>query len=239
MPESRPTLLLLPGLMSDRAVWLAQVDALSQRADCVVPQYGELDSLEAMADKVLAEVQVERFAVAGHSMGGRIAFEIWRRAPQRVERLALLDTSYHPLAPGEEGERERAGRLALLELARRRGMRAMARHWASGMLHPSRLATPLFERVLDMIERSSPEVFAAQIAALLARADALPLLGGIDVPTLVLCGREDSWSLPARHEHMHAAIGGSRLVVVDTCGHMSTMEQPHAVTAALSDWLDA
>lgn len=234
---SRPTLLLLPGLMCDRAVWAPQIEALSSQADCVVPHYGTLDSLSAMAEKVLAEAPTERFAVAGHSMGGRVAFEIWRRAPQRVERLALLDTSYHPLAPGDDGQRERAGRLALLELARRQGMRVMASHWAMGMVHPDRHGTPLFDQVLDMIERSTPEVFAAQINALLLRADAQPLLPTIDVPTLLLCGREDGWSPPSRHEHMQAAIRESRLVVVEHCGHMSTMERTAEVSAALAAWL--
>jgi pimeloyl-ACP methyl ester carboxylesterase len=96
----------------------------------------------------------------------------------------------------------------------------------------------LFEAVLDMFERATVEGFAAQIEALLARRDATGLLATIDVPTLVLCGREDGWSPPARHEFMHERIAGSRLVVLERCGHMSTMEQPAAVTAALANWLD-
>lgn len=234
---SRPTLLLLPGLMCDRAAWAPQVQAFGARFHCIVPHYGTLDSLPAMAAQVLREVPPGPLAVAGHSMGGRIAFEMWAQAPQRIERLALLDTSYHPLPEGAEGERERSGRYALLDIARRHGLRAMAREWALGMVHPSRLGTPLFEAVLDMFERSTVEAFAAQIEALLARRDATALLATIDVPTLVLCGREDGWSPPSRHEFMHRHITGSRLVVIEQCGHMSTMEQPAAVNAALGDWL--
>lgn len=233
----RPTLVLLPGLMCDRAVWAAQIEALSPEFDCVVPHYGELNSLAAMAEQVLREAPSGPLAVAGHSMGGRIAFEMWARAPARIERLALLDTSYHPLPPGAEGDRERAGRQALLDLARAQGLRAMAREWAKGMVHPGRLGTPLFEAILDMFERSSAEAFAAQIEALLARRDATPLLPSIAVPTLLLCGREDGWSPPARHEFMHAHIPGSRLAVIERCGHMSTMEAPEAVNAALRNWL--
>ena len=229
--------MLLPGLMCDGAVWADQVAALGAARTIVVPTYGELDSLGAMAEHVLALVPPGRLAVAGHSMGGRVAFEILRRAPERVARLALLDTSYHPLPPGEEGERERAGRLALLAIAREQGMRAMAREWARGMLHPSRFGTPLFEAVLDMFERRTPVQFAAQIEALLARPDATGLLGQIRCPTLLLCGRDDAWSPPARHEFMHAHIAGARLEVLERCGHMSTMEQPAAVTAALARWL--
>jgi pimeloyl-ACP methyl ester carboxylesterase len=151
--------------------------------------------------------------------------------------LALLDTSYHPLPDGAEGERERSGRYALLDIARRHGLRAMAREWAQGMVHPNQLGTPLFEAVLDMFERSTVEVFAAQIEALLARRDATALLATIDVPTLVLCGRDDGWSPPSRHEFMHRHIAGSTLAVIAQCGHMSTMEAPAAVNAALADWL--
>lgn len=236
------TLVLLPGLLCDAAVWAPQVEALAgrtHRVDCHVPHYGELDSLGAMAEHVLATAPAQRFALAGHSMGGRVAFEILRRAPERVERLALLDTSYHPLADGEAGENERRGRHGLLETARREGMRTMAREWALGMVHPDRHDGPVFEAVLDMFERSNPAVFAAQIGALLGRPDATELLGTIACPTLLLCGRDDAWSPPARHAFMQVRIPGARLVVVDHCGHMSTMEQPGAVNAAFADWLDA
>jgi pimeloyl-ACP methyl ester carboxylesterase len=228
---------LLPGLMCDAAVWAEQVRALAARHEVFVPDYGELDTLPAMAGQVLRDAPAGPLAVAGHSMGGRVALEMLRQAPQRVARLALLDTSYHPLPSGADGQRERDGRLALLAIAREQGMRAMARQWTAGMLHPSRLGTPLFEAVLDMFERHNPVQFAAQIEALLARPDATALFGEIRCPTLLLCGREDAWSPPARHEFMHARIGGSTLIVLECCGHMSTMEQPDAVTAALQGWL--
>lgn len=234
---ARATLLLLPGLMCDRAVWAAQIEALSATHDCIVPHYGTLDSLARMAEQVLRDAPPGPLAVAGHSMGGRIAFEMWLQASQRIERLALLDTSYHPLPAGAEGERERAGRYALLEIARMQGLRTMAREWARGMVHADHLGTPLFEAVLDMFERSSVAAFAAQIEALLARRDAEPLLPTITVPTLLLCGRDDAWSPPSRHEFMHERIPGSTLTVIEHCGHMSPMEEPAAVTAALRDWL--
>jgi pimeloyl-ACP methyl ester carboxylesterase len=230
-------LVLLPGLLCDHTVWAPQIDALGDRIDAHVAHYGERDSLVAMAQHVLDTAPAPRFALAGHSMGGRVAFEVWRLAPARVTHLALLDTSYHPLAPGEAGENEKLGRYTLLEKARRDGMRAMADEWARGMVHESRVGGPVFEAILDMFERSSPEVFAAQIKALLDRPDADPLLPTITCPTLVLCGRDDAWSPPARHEHLHRRIGGSTLAVVERCGHMSTMEQPEAVSQALRQWL--
>lgn len=160
-----------------------------------------------------------------------------RLAPECVERLALLDTGTHTVAAGEAGEKERAGRMALLALARSRGMRALGEQWARGMVHPDRLDTPVFESILDMLERSNPEQFAAQITALLNRPDAAPLLPAIQCPTLVLCGADDAWSPPPQHQAMHAAMTSSRLCLVDRCGHMSTMERPAEVSAAMADWL--
>jgi pimeloyl-ACP methyl ester carboxylesterase len=231
------TLLLLPGLLCDRAVWEPQIDALSGRFDCRVPNYASLTSLTAMAEHVLATAPTKTFALAGHSMGGRIAFEVMRLAPQRVERVALLDTSYPALPEGKEGESERSRRMALLQIARSQGMRVMGEAWASGMVHPTRLNTPLFDSILDMIERNTPDMFAAQIHALLTRPDATPVLAEIRCPTLVLCGRNDAWSPLERHEEMQAAIAGSRLVVIEQCGHMATMERADVVSQAFADWL--
>jgi len=232
-----PTLILLPGLMCDAAVWAPQCAALQAQAQCVVPAYGLCDSLSAMAQQVLSQAPSERFSLAGHSMGGRVALEVLRLAPQRVARLALLDTGVQPLPAGADGERERVGRLALLSQARRQGMRVMGSQWARAMVHPDQRDTPLFDAVLDMLERSSADQFAAQINALLTRPDASALLPTISCPTLVLCGREDSWSPPAQHERMRDAIANAELCVIERCGHMSTLEQPQAVNDALAAWL--
>lgn len=237
-----PPLMLLPGLMCDADVWVPQVQTLSGQARCIVPDWGLRHSLTAMAAQVLNEAPAHRFALAGHSMGGRVALEVLRLAPERVDRLALLDTGYLPKPSGEAGERERAGRLALLAQARADGMRAMGRQWARGMVHPDRLDTPLFDRILAMIERSSPEQFAVQIEALLNRPDASALLPEVRCPALVLCGRQDTWSPVPQHETMAGLIRlarpDARLVVVEDCGHMCTLEQPDAVSAALGAWLE-
>jgi pimeloyl-ACP methyl ester carboxylesterase len=232
-------LILLPGLMCDHAVWAPQVAALADLADARVAAYGELDALGAMAEAVLANAP-ERFALAGHSMGGRVALELMRRAPERVLKLALLDTGSHPRAEGAAGEAEAAGRHGLLATAQSHGVRAMAAQWVQGMVLPARRGeAALIEPILDMFERQSVAVFAAQIRALLARPDAGPVLDAVRVPTLVLTGRADAWSPPAQHEAMAARVPGSRLVVVEDAGHMVTMEQPDAVNRALRDWLQA
>jgi len=232
-----PTLLLLPGLMCDASVWAPQVAALSPLARCQVPDYGLRDSLTAMAQQVLDEALTPHFALAGHSMGGRVALEVMRIAPQRVTHLALLDTGTHPLAAGPAGEKERAGRLALLALAQAQGMRAMGQQWLRGMVHPAVVDTPLYQTMLTMLTRSSPAQFAAQIRALLDRPDAAPQLPAVGCPTLVLTGRQDAWSPPEQHTQMAQAIPGAVLSIVEDCGHMSTLEQAGAVNAALAAWL--
>jgi pimeloyl-ACP methyl ester carboxylesterase len=171
-------------------------------------------------------------------MGGRVALEMLARAPERIERFALLDTGFEGVAPGAAGERERGGRMALLGIARERGMRAMGAAWARGMVHPDRLDdAALMSAILDMIERATPDQFAAQINALLGRPDRTALLATIDVPTLVLCGHDDTWSNLARHRVLARHIPGSVLVDVPHCGHMSTMERPAELNEALLAWL--
>jgi len=236
---TRPTVVLLPGLLCDQATWAEQCDALASSARCVEPSYGLRDSIEAMARGVLDEAGTERFALVGHSMGARVALEIMRLAPQRVLRLALFDTGLDPIAPGVEGERERAQRGALVALARGQGMRAMGLQWAPGMVLPAHRDAPMFERVLAMIERKTPEVFEAQVRALLGRPDARAVFTGITCPVLIGCGRQDAWSPLARHEQMQRLLPGSRLIVIEDSGHMSPMEQPGAVAQALVEWMAA
>ncbi|TFZ04382.1 alpha/beta fold hydrolase [Ramlibacter rhizophilus] len=233
-----PTLVLLPGLLCDAAAWRHQFEALSALTACEVASYGDADAITAMARAVLAQVPAGPLALAGHSMGGRVALEVARLAPERLQRIALLDTGTEPLAAGEAGEQERAKRMALLERARREGMRAMGREWARGMVHPARLDSPVFEDILDMIERSTPERFEAQQRALLARPDVRPVFASLRCPTLLVCGRQDAWSPLARHEQMRSELPQARLVVIEDAGHMSPMEQPEAVTRALREWLE-
>jgi uncharacterized protein (TIGR02246 family) len=231
------TLVLIPGLLCDEFVWSEQRRALSGHARIWIADHGPIASLTDMASAILRDVPAETFALAGHSMGGRVALEAMRLAPHRVERLALLDSGWQPRQPGVRGKEEETSRLGLLEDARRNGMRAMARRWATGMVHPKRLNSPLFESILDMVERKTPAIFAAQIQALLARPNAMAQLLAIRCPTLIACGRQDSWSPLSQHLQKAAVTRGALLRIIEESGHMSTLEQPEAVTAALTDWL--
>ncbi|KAF1023820.1 MAG: 3-oxoadipate enol-lactonase 2 [Paracidovorax wautersii] len=230
------SILLLPGLLCDEAIWQDQRAALGPER-CIVPSYGHADSIREMARVALAAVSTPRICVAGHSMGGRVALEIASMAPERVERIALLDTGMNPLAPAEAGVREAEKRHALLQTAQRYGMRAMGEQWARGMVHPAHVEQPVFEEILRMIERKTPKVFGAQIKALLARPDARAVLSQLDCPTLILCGRQDAWSPESRHREMHALCAHSTLCMIEDIGHMTTMEQPAAVSQALLQWM--
>jgi pimeloyl-ACP methyl ester carboxylesterase len=231
--------MFLPGLLCDRAVWEPQIAALSQRYDCLVADYGNADSLTAMARSAL-ESAPPRFSLVGHSMGGRVALELMRNAAQRIARLALLDTGYQPRPEGEAGEAEARKRYRLLDMARSQGMRAMGREWVQGMVHPERLQDRgLMDPIMAMIERKTPGIFAAQVSALLTRPSAEAVLRAIHCQTLILCGRQDSWSPLARHEEMARMITGARLAVIEDSGHMITLERPDAVTAELERWLAA
>ena len=206
-------------------------------AECSVADYGSLDALPAMAEAALRTAP-ERFSVAGHSMGGRIAIEIYRRAPERVARIALLNTGYLPLAAGAAGEDEKRKRGALVALAQSQGMRAMLREWLPPMIDSRRINdTALVNSIIEMMSRKTPEIFAAQARALLGRPDASGVLEQIRCPALLLTGREDGWSPPAQHAAMAQKIPGSRVAIVPDSGHMSMMERPAEVTAALRSWL--
>ena len=227
------TIYLLCGLLCDEEVWAAQAGALARDFDVRVVSFTRQDSLRAMAEHVLADAP-ERFALAGHSMGGRVALEVCRHAPGRVERLALLDTGYEAPQPGEA-----ARRAVLVDRARAEGIDAIAAEWALPMLAPRhRFDAELVAEVLEMVGRMSPGIYAAQTRALLTRPDAADVLARIDYPALVLCGRQDGWSPPERHERMAALMARPPILrLIDACGHMSMMEQPAAVLGALRDWL--
>ncbi len=231
--KQKPLLYLLPGLLCDKTVWLHQVDHLSDLVDIRIPDFRGYDSLSGMAEHVIQDASGS-FVVAGHSMGGRVALEVMRLAGQRVLKLALLDTGVHPRAVGEEQKRRR-----LLNLARDEGMSVLAKTWATPMVHPDRRGDEEFmDDIYQMVERHTYDEYQGQINALLNRRDATAQLGDTTCDTLVLCGREDAWSPLAQHEKMAAEIPNSELVVVDNCGHMSTMERPEEVTAALQRWLE-
>lgn len=234
------TLILVPGLMCDATSWQPVLPGLSPGLDCHVVDHGTADSLTQMAQQLLDQAP-PRFALAGHSMGGRVALEVMRIAPERVTHLGLFDTGHLPKAHGAAGEEEVRKRMALLDIARQQGVRAMASEWVKGMVAPRRLQDQaLIDDILAMFERKSADIFERQLRALIDRPDATPVLQQLQLPTLLLCGELDSWSPPAQHQAM-ADVMPARpaIVAIPDCGHMAMQEQPEAVLRAMQNWLES
>ena len=235
---THPHLILVPGLMCNETSWDPILPALSAQAACQVVSHGEADSLTQMAQQIL-DAAPAQFDLAGHSMGGRVALEVVRMAPERVRRLALLGTGFKPKEAGEAGEKEAQGRQALLDLAQTQGIRAMATAWVQNMVAPSRLKDEaLIEAIVQMFERKSVATFQRQIKALLTRPDATEVLRQVRVPTLVMAGEFDAWASPQQHQDIANLIPTPPpMQVVNGAGHMMMMEKPEAVAALFSAWL--
>ena len=185
-----------------------------------------------MAHAVL-DAAPERFALGGLSMGGYVALEIMRVAPERVARLALLDTSARADIPEQT-----ATRRELIELSQRGCFDEVPHKLLPHIVHPDRLDDEgLTSVVFAMAEAVGPEAFVRQEEAIIGRPDGRGNLPGIICPTLVLCGRKDALTPMHLHEEMASLIPGSRLHVIDECGHLSALEHPEEVTVALRDWL--
>jgi pimeloyl-ACP methyl ester carboxylesterase len=227
-------LVLLPGLLLDAELWRHQIADLADLATAMVGDLTRHDSIAAMATAMLAEMP-DSFSLAGLSMGGYVAQEIMRQAPHRVLRLALLDTSARA-----DSDEQRARRRGLIELAGKGHFKGVTPRLLPQLLHPVHLADPaLTEPVMAMAERVGPEAFLRQQTAIMGRRDGREDLARIACPTLVLCGRQDLLTPPELHEEMAAAIPGAHLVIIEDCGHLSALEQPEQVSAALRMWLDS
>lgn len=230
---SRTPLVLLPGLLCDRALWQAQIKALEDIADIQVADLTQADSFEAMAEHVLARAPA-CFALAGLSMGGYLSFEILRRARSRVTRLALLDTSARADTP--EQKRKRGMFVAHAKRGKFKGVTPQLIHnWVS----PKSTARDpgIVQAVLEMTLRVGSDAFCRQQNAIMARPDSRAELTAIQCPTLVLCGREDLSTPLEMSREMAADIPNARIVVLEECGHLSTMEKPDETSAAMRRWL--
>jgi len=227
------TLLLLSGLLCDDTVWVDATQDLKSAADVRIATFQGFDSIQAMAEHVL-RIAPQRFLVAGHSMGGRVALDIFRQAKERVLGLALLNSGVHPLRVGEIESRGR-----LVKLAQERGMSAVAADWLPPMMgaSPARVAQ-VMPKLQAMVERQSVASFAGQTKALLERPDAIRVLRTVSVPTLLASGTADTWSPLAQHEEIHRQIPEATLVAIDDAGHMAPAEQPQAVAAAMRAWIE-
>jgi pimeloyl-ACP methyl ester carboxylesterase len=231
VPEPLP-IVLIPGLNCSARLYTEQLPVLWQFGPVTVADHTRDDSMEAIAARILAAAP-PRFALAGLSMGGFLALTIVRQAPERVQKLALLDTSARPETPEQTARRK--PQIALAQNGRFAEVPALQ---FPLFVHRNRQGdVALRARVRLMAEETGAEVFLRQQHALITRPDARPLLATIRCSTLVLVGDGDELTPPALSRELAEGIVGSRLVVVPDCGHLSTMEQPEAVNRALVEWM--
>ena len=226
-------LLFLPGMMCDARLFAPQIAALSAQRIVSCAALNNHDTMEALAAEVLA-LAPARFALAGLSMGGILAMEVLRQAPERVAGLALLDTN--PLAEREEVQAARGPQIDAVKAGHLSDL-------MQELMIPNYLATPdpthpISTLCLEMALGLGPEVFVRQSRALRDRRDQCETLKSYDGPTLILCGDKDRLCPVSRHELMHDLMPQSRLMILRDCGHLPTLEFPEETTAALSRWLE-
>jgi pimeloyl-ACP methyl ester carboxylesterase len=231
MGESLP-IVLVPGLNCSARLYAEQMPALWGFGPVTIADHRRDDSVAAIATRILATAP-PRFALVGLSMGGYIAFAIARQAPERVTRLALLDTSARP-DTSEQSERRR-GMIALAESGRFAEVTDLL---FPVFVHRNRQGDETLRAIVRaMAEETGPQAFVRQQRAIMTRPDCRPLLASIRCPTLVLVGDGDQLTPPALSEEIAAGVAGARFVRVPDCGHLSTLERPQAVNQALVEWL--
>jgi len=230
--ESLPVV-LIPGLLLSARMYAQQVEVLWPKSAVMLANHTRDDSMAALARRVLAEAPA-RFALVGLSMGGYISFEILRQAPQRVARVALLDTMARPDTPDVS-----AARRVQMQLATRGPFASVVSGLIPRLVHHSRQEDPDLARlILRMGEEVGVAAYLRQQTANIGRIDSRPTLKDIRCPTLVLVGDSDQLTPPERAAEIADGIQGAELVVVPECGHLSTLERPAAVNAALRAWLE-
>lgn len=226
-------LLVLPGLLEDADGFTPLVVGLGERAACTIADLTRSDTIAGLARDALEQAPAGRFALAGHSMGGYVALEVMRQAPERVERLALLCTNARPDSPESTENRRRLMAIADHDFP------AVIAAQMPKLLAPKHLQDPALTGTIESMALAvGKEAFKRQQQAIIRRVDSRPLLGEIRCPTLVVAGREDQIMPVELLQELADGIAGARLTVIEDCGHMAALEQPGRVLAALVEWLE-
>lgn len=231
--DSKPTLILLPGMLCDEALWEHQTANLADMADIRVMDLTRADSVRGMALATLAE-SPQRFALAGFSLGGIVAFEIMRLAPERVTRLALLDTTPRPIRPQTVDLWKTIAKTSDSANFNERASQELIQ-----MMHPNHRENPALQQIIcNMVKRVGQHGLKNQLQAQINRPDSRETLPQIQIPTLLLSGRDDpACSLEIQLE-MLDALPLATLTLLKNCGHFSILEQPKEITSTLQGWLD-
>src|SRR6185369_2316123 len=233
MMASTLPIMLVPGLTCTARLYAPQIPALWPYGPVTVTDHRRDHEMSAIAARILRDAP-PRFALVGLSMGGYIAFAMLRQAPERIVKLALLDTQARADTPEQTAGRET--QIAMAQSGRFGEIPDLA---IPRYLHPKRQSDERFTGIVrQMIGETGPEAFVRQMRAIISRPDSRPLLSSIRCPTMVLVGAEDVSTPVALNKEIADGIPGAKLVVVPDCGHLSTLEQPEAVNAALVEWVN-
>jgi pimeloyl-ACP methyl ester carboxylesterase len=228
----KPNIVLLPGLLNDASVFSELVATLSTEATVEVGDLTLADSIAELAASVLQAASAPRFVLLGLSLGGYVAFEIMRQAPERVAGLVLMDTTARPDTPAAQAKREAQIKLAATDLD------AVIEQLLPLLSHPDRLNLPAVRGVIQsMASGLGQAVFERQQRAIMARPDSRPTLATIACPTLILCGRDDLITPPELSTEMADGISHARLEIIEQCGHLASLDQPEIVGKLMLDWL--
>lgn len=233
MSKSTP-ILLLPGLNASARLYAEQTPYLWRFGSVMVPDHTRDDTIAAIGRRILADAP-PRFALIGHSMGGYIAFEIMRQAAERVDRLALLDTSARSDTPEQT-----KSRLECIAMAEQGRLSELNDNVFPVIVHESRYDDMSLRAICDaMSDDIGPAAYVRQHKAIITRPDSRSALAAIRCPTLVLVGDSDLLTPPDLAREIADEIAGAQLVLIPSCGHLSTLEQPAVVNAALGSWMAA
>jgi pimeloyl-ACP methyl ester carboxylesterase len=233
MAQSLP-LVLVPGLLCSARLYAAQIPALWPFGQVTVADHRRDADIAAIAKRILDNAP-PRFALAGLSMGGYIAFAMLRLAPERIVKLALLDTSARADTPEQTATRKT--QIAMAQGGRFGEIPEMS---IPRFLHRNRQSDERMTTIVrQMAMDTGPEAFVRQLMANMSRPDSRPMLSAIRCPTLVVVGDGDEGTTPALNKEIADGIPGAKFTVIPDCGHLSTIEQPDAVNAALIEWLHA
>jgi len=234
---TKPSLILIPGLVCNEKLWRHQIDALQDTHDIIVVNHDHADGLVSLARSIL-DLTSGDFSIAGHSMGGYITFEVWRQAvivmeEKRIERMALIGTQ----ARTDDARMEK-GRRDFIKLAKRGRFKGMSPTLIKNFLAPQSLKDKkITSLVYEMATDTGPDGFINQSEIILQRPDSRATLMEITCPTMVLVGEQDKRTPPELAREMADAIPKAHLVTIPNCGHLPMIEQPEAVTKAMKDWL--
>lgn len=228
----KPQILLLPGLLNDASLFTEQTVALSELGTVQIGDLTRSETIAELARDVLDEAPEGSLVLIGLSMGGYVAFEIVRQAPERVSALVLMDTSARPDTPEASATREELIALAETDLE------AVIERLLPRLSHPERMNLPTVGGVVQSMAASlGKDVFIRQQRAIMSRPDSRPTLAKINCPTLVICGRDDQITPPEMSEEIAAGIRHAELRIIEQCGHLSTLDQPEEVSGVLVEWI--